>query len=139
MDDQLNDLMQTLGGVFLLIWILSCITLGVLTIAGMWKVYTKAGEPGWAVLVPFYNYWVLMRIIGRPGWWLLLFLLPVINIVIAFVVHVDLAKSFGRGTGFGIGLALLSFIFYPILGFGNARYFGPAAGAPGRIFNEPPI
>jgi hypothetical protein len=98
-------------------------------IIGMWKVYTKAGEPGWAVLIPFYNYWVMMRIIGRPYWWLLLFLLPVINIVITFIIHVDLAKSFGRGVGFGIGLALLSFIFFPILGFGNARYVGPSAGS----------
>ena len=98
----------------------------VLVVAGFWKVFTKAGQPGWAAIVPIYNLYVLLKIAGRPGWWLLLFILPIVNFVIAIIVAIDVAKSFGKGTGFGLGLAFLGPIFYPILGFGEAAYQGPA-------------
>jgi len=93
----------------------------------MWKVYTKAGKPGWAVLIPIYNTYVLLEIVGREWWWLLLLFIPIVNIVVLIVVLFDLAKSFGKGTGFGFGLLFLSWIFIPILGFGDAKYMGPAA------------
>jgi hypothetical protein len=99
----------------------------VLVIAGMWKVYTKAGQPGWAVLIPIYNLYCLMKIAGRPGWWLILMFIPIVSLVIAIIVALDIARAFGKGTGFGLGLIFLGFIFYPILGFGDARYQGPAA------------
>jgi len=92
-----------------------------------WKVFVKAGRPGWAVLVPFYNAYVFLKIAGRPGWWLLLFLIPLVNIVIGFIVQIDIAKSFGKGVGFAMGLIFLGPIFYAILGFGQAEYKGPAA------------
>lgn len=92
-----------------------------------WKVFVKAGRPGWAVLVPFYNAYVFLKIAGRPGWWLLLFLIPLVNIVIGFIVTIDIAKSFGKGVGFAMGLIFLGPIFYAILGFGQAEYKGPAA------------
>jgi uncharacterized membrane protein YhaH (DUF805 family) len=79
------------------------------------------------VLIPFVNVYVLMKIAGRPGWWLILFLIPLVNLIISILVSLDLAKSFGKGAGFGLGLAFLGPIFYPILGFGSARYNGPAA------------
>jgi hypothetical protein len=110
------------GGVFFLIWL----AVLVFVIAAAWKVFTKAGKPGWAAIVPIYNYIVVMEIIGRPLWWFVLLLVPLVNIVIAIIVCIDLAKSFGQGTGFGIGLLLLSPIFMAILGFGSARYIGPA-------------
>jgi len=99
----------------------------VLMIAAMWKVFTKAGEPGWAAIVPIYNYVVLDRIAGRPGWWLLLWILlgPIAYIVISF----DLAKRFGKGAGFAIGLILLPFIFWPILAWGDASYTAAPAMA----------
>lgn len=93
-----------------------------LTLAGMWTTFAKAGKPGWACLVPIYNLFVMLQIAGRPWWWLLLFLIPIVNFVIAIVVAIDIAKNFGKGAGFGIGLALLPFIFYPILGFGESQY-----------------
>jgi hypothetical protein len=99
----------------------------VLIIAGFWKVFTKAGQPGWAAIIPFYNFYILLKIVGRPGWWLLLLLIPLVNIVIAVLVAIDVAKAFGKGTGFGLGLAFLGFIFYPILGFGSATYSAPPA------------
>ncbi len=98
----------------------------ILIIASFWKVFTKAGKPGWAAIVPIYNIIVMLQIVGRPWWWILLMLIPIVGLVIAIIVSIDMAKSFGKGTGFGIGLALLFFIFYPILGFGGAKYQGPS-------------
>jgi Family of unknown function (DUF5684) len=104
------------------------LALVILPIAGFWMVFTKADRPGWGAIIPFYNFYLACKIAGRPGWWLVLLLIPIANIVVWFIVAIDLAKSFRQGTGFGIGLALLSFIFAPILGFGDATYAGPAAG-----------
>jgi hypothetical protein len=103
---------------------LACV---VLVLVSMWKVYTKAGQPGWAILIPIYNAYVLLKIVGRPGWWLLLLLIPLVNFIIAIVVNFDLARSFGKGVGFALGLTFLSPIFYIILGLGAAEYEGPAA------------
>ena len=102
----------------------------VLYLVAGWIVYTKAGEEGWKSLIPIYNWYVLMKIVGRPGWWLILLLIPIVNIVIWIIVSIDLAKSFGKGTGFALGLIFLAPIFYLILAFGSAQYVGPAA-APG--------
>lgn len=99
----------------------------IVVLAGYWKTFTKAGKPGWAILVPIYNLVVLLQITGRPVWWILLMLIPIVNIIILILVSIDLAKSFGKGAGFGIGIALLGFIFIPMLGFGSAQYQGPAA------------
>jgi len=79
----------------------------------------------------------LLKIVGRPWWWILLFLIPIVNLVILILTYNDLSKSFGKGVGFTIGLLLLSFIFFPILGFGSARYIGPA-GTPGAGPAVPP-
>ncbi|MBN2357705.1 signal peptidase I [candidate division KSB1 bacterium] len=92
-----------------------------------WKIFVKAGKPGWAVIIPFYNIYVLLEIVGRPGWWLILFLIPFVNIIIGIIIYVDLAKAFGKGTGFALGLIFLGFIFFPILAFGSAKYVGPVA------------
>jgi uncharacterized membrane protein YhaH (DUF805 family) len=99
-------------------------------VAGAWKVFAKAGQPGWAALVPIYNFYILMKIAGRPAWWLLLCFLPLINIVIFFLVATDLAKAFGKSAMFGVVmLFLLSPIGFLIVGFGDARYVGPATAA----------
>jgi hypothetical protein len=102
----------------------------VLLIAAMWKIFAKAGQPGWAAIVPIYNIIVLLRIIGRPLWWIVLLFIPVANFIVLIISMIDLAKSFGKGTGFAIGLILLGPIFLPLLGFGDARYLGPAASTP---------
>ena len=98
----------------------------VFEIAALWKVFTKAGEPGWQAIIPIWNTIVLLKIIGRPAWWFILLLIPIVNIVIAIIMVVDLAKVFGKTGAFAVGLFLLSFIFVPILGYGDARYAGPA-------------
>jgi hypothetical protein len=96
-------------------------------LAGAWKMFEKAGKPGWAAIIPIYNIIVILEICGRPIWWILLMLIPCVNIVIAVIVWIDVAKSFGKSELYGIGLAFLGFIFVPMLGFGSARYVGPSA------------
>jgi len=102
----------------------------VFEIAALWQVFVKAGHPGWAAIIPFYNYYVLLKIVGRPGWWLILYFIPIVNIIIWIIVAIDLAKSFAKTTGFAVGLIFLAFIFIPILGFGPSNYVGPAAAGP---------
>jgi Family of unknown function (DUF5684) len=114
---------QGVAMVFVVLWAAVLLLL----VASLWKVFTKAGEPGWAAIVPIYNLIVLLKIAGKPAWWFLLMLIPVVNFVIAIVMAISLAKNFGKGTGFALGLIFLSPIFYPILGFGNARYQPVAA------------
>ena len=99
----------------------------VFLVACFWKVFTKAGKPGWAAIVPIYNLIVLLEIVGKPAWWVILMLIPCVNIVIMFIVYIELAKAFGQSTGFGIGLALLGIVFLPILAFGSSTYIGPAS------------
>ncbi len=96
----------------------------VLMTVGMWKIFAKAGQPGWASLVPFYNLYVLLKVAGRPGWWMILMIIPFVNFVIVIIVGIDLAKAFGKGVGYGLGLTFLSPIFYPLLGFSSDPYQG---------------
>ena len=114
-----------IGGIFLFIFLFE-MAIAVATLAGLWKVFTKAGKPGWAAIVPIYNLIVLLEIVGRPLWWIALFICPPVGIVVGIIVMIDLAKKFGQGVGFAVGLILLGFVFLPILGFGDAQY-QPAA------------
>ena len=92
----------------------------VLLIAAMWKVFERAGEPGWAVLVPIYNLYILCRIAGMSGWWVLVALIPLVSIIFVFASSIGIAQRFGKGVGYGIGLALLPFIFWPMLAWGDS-------------------
>lgn len=103
---------------------LFCMALGLVALVGVWKVFTKAGEPGWAALIPIYNVFVLMRIAGRPGWWTLLLFVPLVGFVVGFIAIMDLARAFGRGIGYAIGLTVLPFVFFPHLGLGDSQYQG---------------
>lgn len=89
-------------------------------LAGLWKVFVKAGQPGWAAIVPIYNTYILLQIVGRPAWWLLLMLIPFVNLVVFIIVYVDLAKAFGQGAIFA--LLILFGIGLLMLGFGDYRY-----------------
>lgn len=106
------------------------IILGIFLIVAQWIVYQKAGKPGWACIIPIYNFIVLLEIVGKPWWWLLLMLIPVVNIVLVIIVYHNLSLSFGKTAGFTVGLVLLSFIFFPILAFGEAKYIGPGGPNP---------
>jgi hypothetical protein len=111
------------GGIGFVGW-LFYMAIIVLMLVSMWKVFVKAGKPGWACLIPVYNTLVMLEIVGKPWWYLLLMLIPVVNIVIWIMISLDMARVFGKGSGFGIGLAFLPMIFYPILAFGDAKYQG---------------
>ncbi|HVB90754.1 MAG TPA: DUF5684 domain-containing protein [Acidimicrobiales bacterium] len=110
------------AGVLLIIYL----AVIVFEIAAFWRMFVKAGQPGWAAIIPIYNYYIMLKIIGRPGWWLILFLIPLVGFIFWIIVALDIAKSFGKSSGFAVGLIFLNFIFIPIIGFGSATYRGPA-------------
>jgi hypothetical protein len=118
------------GGVGGIIVGIVYLAMAVLLIASYWKIFAKAGQPGWAAIVPIYNTLVLLKIVDKPAWWLILFFIPFVNAIILIIVCIELAKKFGQGAGFGIGLAFLTIIFAPMLAFGSAQYQG-AGAAPG--------
>lgn len=116
-----------LGIAFLVVMLLLYLAILILVIVGFWKTFEKAGQPGWAAIIPVYNAYIMCKIVGRPGWWVILLLIPYINFIFFIIVMLDMAKSFGKGVGFAVGLILLNAIFMPILGFGSAEYEGPSA------------
>jgi hypothetical protein len=125
-NDGNNALGAAFGGLALIFWL----AVVVVIIIGGWKMFEKAGQPGWAILIPLYNLYILLKIAGRPGWWLLLYFIPLVNFVIMLIVAIDIAKAFGQGALFGVVLLFfLSGIGYLILGFGNYQYQGPSAAA----------
>jgi hypothetical protein len=122
-----NQISGIIGGVigYFFLWLFS-MAISAFILVCMWKIFVKAGKPGWAALVPFYNTLVMLEFLGRPWWFLLLMFVPLANVVIEIIIIFDYAKSFGKSTAFGFGLLFLSIIFIPILAFGSSRYVGPA-------------
>ena len=116
------------GGILMFMLIFG-LGIGLVLIIANWKIYTKAGRPGWACIVPIYSTIVWLQIIGKPVWWILLLLVPGVNIVIYIIMTNLLSKSYGKDTGFTVGLILLAPIFYCILGFGSSVYVGPGGQA----------
>lgn len=112
-DIQLGTVPVLIGLAFILLMIVS-----------VWKIFVKAGEPGWASIVPIYNAIVYLKIAGKPLWWIILLIIPFVNFIILILVVLGLAKNFGKGGGFAVGLLLLGFIFLPILAFGDAKFVG---------------
>ncbi len=112
-----------MAGVFIVVYL----AIVVLMLVAGWKIYTKAGKPGWAVLIPIYNIIVYLDIVGKPWWWLLLMLIPLVNIVIGIMIMHQLSLAFGKGAGYTVGLILLPIIFFPMLAFGSAKYTKPVA------------
>lgn len=99
----------------------------VLMVAGMWKVFEKAGKPGWAAIIPIYNLIILLEIVGKPMIWILWLIIPCVNIVFAIWLYNLVSKSFGKTEGYTVGLIILPFVFWPMLGFGSDKYLGPSA------------
>jgi ABC-type sulfate transport system permease subunit len=114
------------GGVMTIIWL----ALAILMIVATWKVFIKAGWPGWAVLIPIYNTYVFLKIAGKPGWWLIWFFIPFLNFIFGIIATVAFSRSFGKGAGFVVGLILLPIVFMPILAFGEAQYVGAGTNVP---------
>ncbi len=115
------------GGIGGMVVVVIYLAIIVLMIAGMWKMFTKAGQAGFLAIIPIVNAYIILKIVGRPWWWLILMLIPIVSLIVWIIAMLDLAKSFGKGVGFAVGLILLGPIFVCILGFGSAQYQGPAA------------
>jgi len=97
-----------------------------LMLVSMWKIFTKAGKPGWAILIPIYNTIIMLEIAGKPWWWLLLMMfVPFANIIMAIWMLNLIVLGFGKTSGFTVGCLFLPIIFIPILGLGSAKYTGP--------------
>lgn len=108
----------------IVMWVVT-IVISVFTLVCMWKVFKKAGKPGWAAIVPIYNIVVMLEIAELPMWYIALFFVPIANIYAMFKIYIELAHKFGKSTGFGIGLVFLSPIFLGILAFSkNSNYVG---------------
>ncbi len=115
-------------GILVFLYIVAVLfLLWVYFVVAMWKIFTKANQPGWAAIVPFYNVYILLKVVGRPGWWLVLVFVPGVVTVIFIVLMIDLARAFGKRDVFAVLLILLPFVGWPILAFGAARYVGPVA------------
>jgi ABC-type sulfate transport system permease subunit len=112
------------GGIAGVVFLLLFLVLFLVPAAGMWKTFTKAGKPGWGAFIPILNVLYLLGIADKETWWVVLFVIPGINVLIGIVVTIDVAKNFDKGAGYGLGLAFLPFIFWPLLGFGDANYVG---------------
>ena len=109
----------TIGLGMMIVWLAVCL----LMLISVWKIFSKAGQPGWAAIIPFYNLYVFLKVAGKPGWWMAIILLvPVANIIFSIMALAAMAKNFGKGGGFVVGMIFLPVIFYPILGFGSAQY-----------------
>jgi hypothetical protein len=102
------------------IWLI----VAVVMLVAMWKIYVKAGKPGWASIVPIYNIIVWLEIVNRPIWWVLLTLIPFVNFVVVIILYLDTAKAFGKSAGFGVFSIFFPYVAFPILGFGDAQYVG---------------
>jgi hypothetical protein len=140
---------STLDGTAGMVALLIGIPLAILMIVSMWKVFQKAGRPGWAAIVPIYNSWVYFEIAGKPGWWSLLTLggiVPLLGIVagiayfVLFIIaSLEVAKRFGKSTAFGVlGLVLFPFVGLPMLAFGKDTYKGGSAPTPPAAPATPP-
>jgi hypothetical protein len=113
-----------LGGLLAILgtYLVFVLAIAVVMLISMWKIYSKAGQPGWAVLVPIYNLVVLLNIVRKPVWWILLMCIPFVNFIIAILIYLELAKVFNKDTAFGLGIVFLPLIFIPMLAFGKSEY-----------------
>lgn len=115
---QSNSAEAVVGGIFMILYL----GLLVVAVAGMWATFEKANQPGWGILIPIYNLILLLKVAGKPLWWLILMFIPLVSIIPGIIIPFAVARNFRKGSGFGAGLLFLPFIFYPILGFGSAEY-----------------
>jgi len=108
--------------VLITVGIIMIAVVSLVSIVSFWKIFEKAGQPGWVSIIPIYNAIVLLKILQKPEWWVILYFIPLASTVIGIIVSIALAESFGKDTGFALGIILLPIVFYPILAFGDSEY-----------------
>jgi hypothetical protein len=130
LDPQSTAAAAALGGFFIVMMFFT-FAISIFVIACHWKIFSKAGKPGWACIIPIYSSIVFCEIIGKPGWWWLLALIPIVNIYVFIVMVHGLSRSFGNDIGYTLGLIFLPIEFMPMLAFGGSTYQGPVYAQPG--------
>jgi hypothetical protein len=121
------------------IYLVFGLILAVISVIASWKIFSKAGQAGWKSLIPIYNVYVLLQIVGRPEWWLLLLIIPGVNIVISLILSIDLGKSFGKSTAYSVVLLwLFSLVGYCLLAFGSDQYLGPGGNKTTEVASDVP-
>ena len=111
-----GEIAGTVIGIIIYILIIALI------VASQWKIFTKAGKPGWAAIIPIYNMIVLLEIVKKPLWMIIFFFIPIANLVLHIIICIELSNNFGKSGGFAAGLILLPMIFFPMIAFGDAKY-----------------
>ena len=124
-EEQINSQVQQMSPVTGMIIGVIYLAILIICIVSVWKVFTKAGKPGWASIVPIYNIIVFLEIAEKPVWWFILFFIPFLGLIWAILALVSFVERFGKGAGYVIGMLFLPFIFWPMLAFGDAKYLGP--------------
>ncbi len=119
-DPAIEDFMA--NGVMITVSVIVNLAIVGFMIMAQWKLFVKAGEEGWIALIPIYNVVIMMKIAGKPGWWVILLFVPIANLVVSVLMNIGLARNFERSDGFAIGLILLPYVFLAILGFGDSKY-----------------
>ena len=122
----MNDATSAAVAAGLILYYVVFLAVMIVSLVGLWKVFVKAGKPGWGAIVPFYNTYCLFEMSFGTGWLFLLILVPCVGQVMMIIMWIKLAQAFGKGAGFGIGILFLPFIFLPMLGFGDAQFIGSA-------------
>lgn len=114
------------GAVFGVIFMIIYLVVLVLLIVSLWKLFTKAGKPGWAAIIPIYNSVVMCEIAGRPLWWVVLLFIPLVNIVVGAILGLEFVRAYGKDTAFQVLSIFFPYVIYPIMGFSkNTKYVGP--------------
>ena len=109
----------------LMVYLVIVLVIAVISLAGMWKIFIKAGKPGWGAIIPIYNLYCLFEMSFGTGWLFLLTFVPCVNAVMMIIMWIKLAQAFGKGAGFGVGILFFPFVFLPMLGFGDAQFTAP--------------
>jgi len=134
--DPLEAVVSGLGMAFIFSFFLISSIIWLIMVIAHWRLFTKAGQPGWASIIPIFNFYILLKIIGKPSWWLILLFIPVANVIIAIWSTNLLAKRFGKDELYTFGLLLFPYIFYPILAFGSAKYIPLDSNQAGDYFGN---
>lgn len=112
------------GSVLGIVSAVIAIAITLVVLAGIWKTFQKAGQPGWAAIIPIYNLYIMLKIGGNAWWWLLVMFVPIVQLYAFYKMFAGVSKAFGQGIGFALGLWFLNLIFWPLLGFGDYEHRG---------------
>lgn len=125
-DKKMNDAYVAAAAGVMMVYMVVLLIISIISLVGLWKIFVKAGKPGWGAIIPIYNMYCLFEMSFGTGWLFLLCFVPCVNVVMLAIMWIKLAQAFGKGAGFGVGILLVPFIFLPMLGFGDAQFVGSA-------------